>query len=174
MTEAEWTSKPSNEQLQQRIDAFMTALSAADLKRAFAICPCTEFESANKAKMFEYLEHAMFQFLVDSEEDEDDEDADDDDEDEDDEEDEEESDDDEDEDDEEADEPAVLEKPKTWLTMITPPSECDFDDFQLEVEGDEVMANVYVDGEVSDITARYRLEKKKNGWRLCFENFDVM
>ncbi len=140
MSEPQWTSKPSDEQIQQRIAAFMGALSTADLQRAFAICPCDAFDPANKEAMFEHLEHAMFQFMIISKEG--------------------------------AEEAPVLEKPETWLTGITPPSSSE--ELQLEVSGDEVMANVFINGEVTDITARYRLEENDQVWGLRFENLDVM
>ncbi len=142
MTDTQWTSKPSDEQIQQRIVAFMGALATAELERAFAICPCDAFDPANKEAMFEHLEHAMFQFMIISKEG--------------------------------AEEAPVLEKPETWLSGITPPPSSELEALQLEISGDEVMANVFIDGEVTDITARYRLEEKDQVWRLHFENLDIM
>lgn len=202
-----WNKRPNDEQIKVRINEFMTALAAADLQKAFQICPCTEFKTSDHDAMFEYLEHAMYQFIVeggdeddgDEEDDGDDEDDEDDDdgeggsaegkeagktgetadkggdEEEDDEDDEDEDDNDEDDDDEsDDDEGAELTKPATWLSGITPPAELEYEDLELEVDDDEVIANVYLDGEVTDIACRYRLKEKKGTWHLYFENFDIL
>jgi hypothetical protein len=41
-------------------------------------------------------------------------------------------------------------------------------------EDGEVLANVHLCGEVTDITARYYLMEHEGKWVLAFMNFDVM
>ena len=141
MTESSWGERPSEDEIKSRIDEFMRALQRADLVQAFALCPLEGVDVSDRAALFEYLSHAMFQFLDEAE-------------------------------------GAQLEEPHTWLRSLTPPSECSYEDFALEIDDDEdggeVLANVYLNGEVSDITARYDLNKRSGRWLLTFENFDIM
>lgn len=149
-----WRARPNDEQIKVRINEFMTALAAADLQRSFQICPCAEFDPSDHDAMFEHLEHSMYLFIGggyiwDG-----------------------------------IDDgnggrygdgiDVELTKPSTWLSSVTPPAELAYEGLELAVVGDEVLANVCLDGVVSEIACRYRLEEIDGQWRLAFESFDVL
>lgn len=69
-------------------------------------------------------------------------------------------------------------KRETWAKVITPPSGGGYAELSLDSpagddedragEEEEVLANVHLAGEVTDITGRYRLERFEGGWVLSF------
>ncbi|MBX3233425.1 MAG: hypothetical protein KIT84_37640 [Labilithrix sp.] len=86
---------------------------------------------------------------------------------------------------------AKADDPATWCKLVTPPGDVGFDmslDFpndsgeeyddvpdDTRASGDgEVLANVHLKGESTDITGRYTLMTKDGVWTLAFSNFDVM
>lgn len=164
-----WDELPSKGQLKERIDAFLRAFHAADFDEAFRQCPPLVYEKDKgmilrpglaAAERAQHLSHAMFQAI----------------------------------DGQSAIEGkasgAVATKPETWCMFITPPKEVDYADLSLQFPGGdddddgpddaraeeegEVLANVHLEGEVTDITGRYSLMQHDGKWILAFENFDVM
>ncbi len=142
---------PSSAALEKHIDAFMTALSKAEIEKAFTLCPALTWKKPELAdpkdkKFFErFLGHALFEAIESQE---------------------------------------VIEglefdegDPASWLGFITPPSKVKFKDVNLSApeqgEG-EVLFNVHLRREVTDITARFRLLERGGGWILAFSSFEVM
>lgn len=175
MTIATWDELPTKGELKTRIDAFLRAIRDARFEEALAICPLEAFVKGegmvlriglSKGELREQLRSTMFQFIESQRVVRD------------------------------ALESAKAEDPETWCTLITPPSDVDFEDicldfpFESEDEdedeledapdstratGDgEVLANVHLAGEVTDITARYSLGEREGKWFLAFHHFDVM
>jgi hypothetical protein len=136
--------------LREHINAFTTALSKGDFVRAFTLCPAMtwkkpEFADPRDTAFFEnFLSHAIFQ-AIDGQE--------------------------------------VIEgstysedDPKSWCKLITPPKAVNYEDMNLEVpdkEG-EVLANVHLKGECTDITGRYRLVQRDGRWLLTLSGFEIM
>lgn len=172
-----WDELPTKGELKARIDAFLRAFQKGDLTTAFRQCPPMVFvkdeglkvqEDLEGAELIEHLSHTVFQFLEGQSVAED------------------------------ALEDAVAEDPSTWVGVITPPGDVDFEDLSLDFpwrdedddedydeddevpdetrakEEGEVLANVHLCGECTDITAKYYLMEYEGKWVLCFGNFDVM
>lgn len=167
---ATWDDLPTKGELKGRINAFLRAFRDGDLTTAFAQCPPMTFVKGEGLKvrtdltgaaLAEHLSHAMFQFVEGQSVAE------------------------------EALEGAVAAEPSTWCRVITPPGDVEYESLALDFPGrdeddddapdetratedGEVLANVHLCGEVTDITARYYLLEHDGKWVLAFGNFDVM
>lgn len=167
---ATWDELPTKGELKARVDAFLRAFRDGDLTAAFRQCPPTTFVKGEGLKvrtdltgaaLAEHLAHAMYQFVEGQSVAE------------------------------EALEGAVATDPSTWCRVITPPGDVEFESLALDFPGrdeddddaaddtratedGEVLANVHLCGEVTDITARYYLREHEGKWVLAFMNFDVM
>lgn len=175
MSIASWDQLPTKGELKERIDAFLRAVHEARFDDAFAICPLESFVQGtgmviktglDAAAIREQLQATMFQFI-------------------------------------EAQQivrqalqSAKADDPTTWCHLITPPAEVDFEDISLDfpfddeesdvedvedapdstraAEDGEVLANVHLRREVTDITGRYALTEHDGRWILTFHNFDIM
>jgi hypothetical protein len=170
-----WTALPSRAQIKARIDAFLRAFCQGELGQAFRLCPPLVYTEGqgmslrsdlSGAELAEHLSHAMYQFIEMQSAAAD------------------------------ALANAVATEPATWCQVVTPPGDADYADLSLEFPGvydedddieldevpddarateeGEVLANVHILGEVTDITGRYSLERHGDGWILAFSNFDIM
>jgi hypothetical protein len=65
---------------------------------------------------------------------------------------------------------------EAWPTHVTPPSEVGYAQLGLVVPDDkgDVLANVFVDGEVTDVTAIFALVSAGGAWQLAFKMLKVM
>ena len=166
-----WTEAPTKGQIKSRIDAFLRAFNAGDLKAAFEQCPPVKFVKGEgmtlrtglgEQELAQIASETMFQFIkgqsvVDDEI-----------------------------------KSAKADEPMTWCKLVTPPADYDYEGLSFEFSSDseeeyddvpddtaandsgEVLANVRLKGEETDITARYALLEKDGVWSLGFSNFDVM
>lgn len=166
-----WSEAPTKAQIKARIDAFLRAFHAGNVTAAFEQCPPLVWVKDEGMKLRtdlhgeelgEHLSHAMFQFIEgqhvvkgDLAN-------------------------------------AKADRPETWCKLITPPGDVDFADLSLDFpnesgeeyddvpddarasEDGEVLANVHLNGEATDITGRYQLLNEGGVWTLAFSNFDVM
>jgi hypothetical protein len=149
MSFASWDSYPTEAEVKARIDEFTAALARGDLTSAFQICPVVvdgeTKHPADKAFFEGYLDHAVYQFLDGQSA----------------------------LDGEELDE----DNKASWLRFLTSPLSHGEDELGFEMpdaEGGEVLINVPLKSEMTDITARYRIKDAAGKWHLYFENFDVM
>ena len=145
-----WKEFPSEAAVRARIEQFMNTLATGDLEASFAVVPIYDYKDGikdpnDRAYNAEHVQHAMFQFI---------------------------------------DRQRVLKgerivaaEPKTWLRFVEAPSKFSDDDLSFEMpeqaEG-EVLINVGLKGEMTDITARLTIVNEDGGWYLCFSNFDIM
>ncbi|MBS2017445.1 MAG: hypothetical protein JST00_31470 [Deltaproteobacteria bacterium] len=166
-----WSEAPTREQLKTRIDAFLRAVHAADFEGAFEHCPPCTFVKGEGMKvraglrgkeLADHLAHSMFQ-AIDGQSAVEEELA-----------------------------SARADAPETWCKLITPPADVDYDSLSLDFPNEsgeeyddvpddtrassdgEVLANVHLKGECTDITGRYLLLEEGGVWTLAFSNFDVM
>jgi hypothetical protein len=165
---ATWPAWPTKKQILERIDAFLSAFQHGDLGAAFRHCPPLVFVKGegpvlrtdlDDDALARHLSHAMFMAI----------------------------------DGQEVVETqlgnAIAEDPRTWCALITPPSRVGYADVNLDfpggegvddpddtvaTEAGEVLANVHLGGEVTDITGRYELVERDGAVLLAFANFDVM
>jgi hypothetical protein len=65
---------------------------------------------------------------------------------------------------------------QSWCHHITPPKLVDYENVNLDVhsESGEVLANVHIDYQVTDITSIFSLVKEDSVWVLCFKMFKVL
>ena len=153
-----WETWPTETMVKKHINEFIEALSKADFQKAFTLCPVKK--TWKKPGFFDpseptfpkfvrkFVEHALFSAIDGQECMEDFEDE---------------------------IEPS---KPESWCRFITPPGKLGYADLALTMpdkdsEG-EVLANVALNDEISDITGRYELVLRDEKWVLSFSNFDVM
>jgi len=175
MSIAGWDELPTKGELKARIDAFLRAVHEARFDEAFSICPLESFVKGTgmvvqtdlpPEAIREQLRATMFQFIEGQQVVR------------------------------EVLASAKAEDPRTWCAWITPPGEVGFEDICLEfpfddededaddledapdstraTEDGEVVANVHLRGEVTDITGRYALTEHDGRWILTFHNFDIM
>lgn len=149
MAFASWDAYPSEGEVKARIDEFIAALARADLATAFEICPVVaEGETkhpADKAFFDVYLDEAIYQFI---------------------------------------EEQSALDgetldpdNKETWLRFLTSPLSHGAEELAFEMPGGgpgEVVINVPVKSQMTDITARFRLADAAGKWHLYFENFDIL
>jgi len=166
-----WTEAPTKGQIKARIDAFLRAFHSGDLKGAFEHCPPVKFVKGEgmrletglaEPELAKRVAETMFQFIEGQSVVEDDLAT------------------------------AKADEPATWCKLVTPPADYDYDGLSFEFSSDsdeeyddvpddtvandsgEVLANVRLKGESTDITGRYALLEKDGVWSLGFSNFDVM
>lgn len=145
-----WGHFPSQEEVLDRVEEFIEKLADGELEAAFTICPVFDPQQglveADDTSFFEsFLHHAVYQFLEAYAEEDDAMDEDD---------------------------------PISWLAIITPLSEITDEDWNIEMpeedEESEVVVDLAIQGELSDISARFDLIEMDGDWLLCFGNLDVL
>lgn len=143
-----WESAPDEPAIREHLDRFTRALATGNLEAAFALCPVYEGElkdPTDRAFYETYIGHAIFQFV-----------------------------------DQQAaieGEVYVADKPETWLRFVSPMSEISDDElgFEMPPRGEgEILANVALKGEVTDITGRWHVAEVDGRWHVCFSNFDIL
>lgn len=151
-----WKNSPTPRELERHINAFVTELSKADFAAAFELCPAllkmgntpTFLDPSDKKRVRAFVSHALFQAIEAQEIFEDQE------------------------------EEIAEDEPKKWCKLITPPAKVKYEDLNLDApepgQTGEVLANVHLCAEATDITGRYRLLQMDGEWVLAFSNFEVM
>ena len=150
-----WKVFPSPKDVRARINTFITELQKANFSVAFSICPAitrsgkkpTFLDTTKAAAVSKFVGHALFQAIEGQEAIE------------------------------VLVEPVIEASPVTWCGLLTPPSKVKYKDLNLsmpEGERGEVLANLHLTREVTDVTGRYELLSVEGGWLLAFSNFGVM
>jgi len=136
--------------VKDRIEQFMTTLATGDLEASFAVCPIYVHKAgikdpSDRAFNADHAQKTMFRFMKRQAA-------------------------------LESADTIVATDPKTWLRFVEPPSKFSADELAFEMPDGEgpVLINVGLDGEVSDITAKFLPIEDAGRWHLCFSTFDIM